>query len=80
MCNVLNYCKHFLVLVSAVSGCVSISALASLVCVSVGIASFAVGSKICVITVLLAKTNVNTIEVLISKAVIDCCINHEGFV
>ena len=49
MCNVSNYCKHFLVLVSAVNGCVSISAFASLVCVSVGIASFAVGSKICVI-------------------------------
>ena len=47
--NALNYCKHFLVLVFAVSGCVSISAFASLVSVSVGMAHSAVGSKICVI-------------------------------
>ena len=43
MYNALNYFKHFLVLVSAVSGCVSISAFASLVSISVVIASSTVG-------------------------------------
>ena len=48
--RVLNNFERFLVLVSAVSGCVSISAFASLVAVPVGIASSAVGSKICALT------------------------------
>ena len=39
-----------LILVSTVTDCVSISALASLVCVPVGITSSAVGIKICAIT------------------------------
>ena len=46
----LNYTKHFIVFISAVSGYVSISAFASLVSVPVGIASSAVGIKICAIT------------------------------
>ena len=33
----LNYVEHLLILVSTVTGCVSISAFASLVCVPVGI-------------------------------------------
>ena len=40
--RVLNYFEHFLVFVSAVSGCFSISVFASLVGVPVGIASSAV--------------------------------------
>ena len=47
-----NYFESFLVTVSAVTGCVSISALASLVSVPVGVVSSAVG--------------INPIEVLIS--------------
>ena len=46
----LNYFEHFLVFVSAVNGCVSISAVASLVGVPVGITSSAVRIKICAIT------------------------------
>ena len=46
----LNYVKHLLILVSKVTGCVSIPAFASLVCVHVGITSSAVGIKICAIT------------------------------
>ena len=38
-CNYLNYVEHFLILVSTITGCVSISALASLVCVPVSITS-----------------------------------------
>ena len=39
-----------LILYSAVAGCVSISAFASLVCVSVGITSYTEGINICAIT------------------------------
>ena len=46
MCKALNYFGRFLVFVSVVSGCVSISAFASLVGVPVGISSFVVGLKI----------------------------------
>ena len=77
-------------LISTVSGCVSISPFASLVGIPIGITSPAVGLNICVITagiekyksiikkkkkkygkiVLLAKSKLNSIEVLISKAMI----------
>ena len=46
----LNYVEHLLILASTVTGCVSISAFASLVCVPVGVMSYAVGMKICAIT------------------------------
>ena len=49
-CTFLNYIEHWLILVLRVTGCVSISAFASLVCVLLGIASSAVGIKICVVT------------------------------
>ena len=54
-CKCLNYVEHLLILASTVTGCVSISAFASLVCFSVGITSFAVGLKICTITVGIKK-------------------------
>ena len=78
-------------LVSAVSGCVLISAFALLVGIPIGITSCALRLKICAVTagiknyksiikkkkrkkynkmVLLAKTKLNSIEVLISKALI----------
>ena len=41
----LNYVKHMLVLVLTVTGCVWISAFASLVCVPVGITSSAIDIK-----------------------------------
>ena len=89
-----------LFLVSTVTGCVSISAFATLVCVPVGIMSSAVGTKICAITagikkyksiinrkkkkhdkiVLLGKDKLNSIEVLISKALITSYISHDEFV
>ena len=46
-CQYLNYVKHLLILASAVTGCVSISAFASLVCAPVGIRSSTV---VCAIT------------------------------
>ena len=89
-----------LILASTVTSRVSISAFASLVCVPVGITIFAVGLKICEITVgikkyksiiktknnkkhkivLLEKTKLDTIEVLIYKALIELYISHEEFV
>ena len=49
-CTTLNYIEHFLILASAVPGCISISAFASLVSIPVGITSSAIGLKICAIT------------------------------
>ena len=43
VCRVLNYIEYFLILASAITGCVSISAFVSLVAISIGI-------KICAIT------------------------------
>ena len=44
-CKYLNYVDNLLILVSTVTGCISISVFASLVCVTVGITSSAVGLK-----------------------------------
>ena len=49
VCGVLNYIEHLLILVSTVTGCVSIFAFASLVGIPVDITSSAVGLKICTI-------------------------------
>ena len=50
MQKTLNYVEHLLILASTFTGCVSISDFASVVGITVGIASPAVGLKICVIT------------------------------
>ena len=47
--------KHLLVFVLTVTGCVSISAFASLVCIPVGITSSAVGTKIFAVTAEIKK-------------------------
>ena len=95
--RVLNYSEHLLILIFTVSGCVSISAFASLADISIGITSSAIGLKISVITagikkyklvikkkkknhdeiLSLAKSKLNSIEVLISKDVIDSNISHD---
>ena len=49
-CKYLNYVEHLLILVSTVTGCISISAFASWVSVPVGITSSVVRLKICAIT------------------------------
>ena len=94
-CKYLNHVEHLLILVSTVTGCVSDSAFASLVCVLISITSSAVGMKICAITaginkyksiikyiqiVLLGKDKLNTIEVLISKTLINTYITHDEFI
>ena len=101
ICMILNYIEHLLVLASTVTGCVSISALASLDGIPVGFLSFTVGLEICPITarikkwfksivmkkkkkhekvVLLAKTKLNTIEVLIYITLTDSYFSHDEFV
>ena len=50
LCRVLNYTEHLLIVISTITGCVYISAFASLVGISVGITSSAIGVEICVIT------------------------------
>ena len=100
VCGTLNYNEHFLILASTSTGCILISAFASLIGIPIGITSLAVGLEICVITaeiknyksiikkkdkkhdkiVLFAKSKLNSIEVLISKALIDSVISHDEFV
>ena len=50
VCTTLNYIEHFLVLGSTITGCISISAFASLVGIPIGITSSAIGLNICEIT------------------------------
>ena len=44
---ILNYIEHFLILPSKITGCISISAFASLLGIPVEISSSAIGLKIC---------------------------------
>ena len=46
-CKYLNYVENLLIISSTITGCVTISAFASLFCAPVGIASSAIGIKIC---------------------------------
>ena len=50
VCRVLNYIYHLLILIFTLTGCVFISAFASLIGVFIGITSSALGFKICAIT------------------------------
>ena len=51
----LNYVQNLLILSSAITGCVSTSAFASLVCIPVGITSSAIGIQICAVIVGIKK-------------------------
>ena len=46
VCTTLNYIEHFLILASAINGCISISSFASLLDIAIGITSSAIGLKI----------------------------------
>ena len=50
ICSTLNYIEHFLILASTITGCVSISAFASLTGIPKGITSSATGLKIGAVT------------------------------
>ena len=99
VCTTLNYAEYF-ILASAITGCISITAFASLLDIPIGFTSSARGFKICAIAagikkckpitkekkkkhekiVLLTKSKLNSLEILISKALIDSNISHEEFV
>ena len=49
-CATLNYIENFLILASTINGCISVSALASLIGIPTGITSSAIGLIICAIT------------------------------
>ena len=100
VCKDWSYIEHLLTVISTITECVSIPAFASLVGITIGIMSSAIGLKICAIAprikkyksiikkkkknhdkiVLLAKSKLNSTEVLISKALIDSNISHDKFV
>ena len=50
VCTTLNYIENFFILTSTITGCISISAFASLIGIPIGITSSATGLKICAIT------------------------------
>ena len=50
VCTTRNYIEHFLILASTITGCISISAFASLVGTPIGITISAIGLNICEIT------------------------------
>ena len=72
VCRVLNYIDHLLFVISTITRCVSISAFASLVGIPIGI-TFSIIIK-------LAESKLNSMEVLISKALIDLHFIHDEFV
>ena len=98
--EVLSYIERSLIVISTITGCVSISDYASLVGIPVRITSSVIGLKNCVITagikkyksiikkkmkkhdkiILLAKPRLNSIEFLISKALIGSNINYDDFI
>ena len=49
VCTALNYIEQFLILVSAITGCISTSAFASLLGIPIGITSSPMGLEICAI-------------------------------
>ena len=50
ICTVLNYIDLLLIVISTITGCVSISAFTSLVVIPIRITSSAIGLKTCAIT------------------------------
>ena len=56
-CTTLDYIEHFLVLASSIIESISISAFASTIVITIGIASSLIGLKICAITAGIKKYN-----------------------
>ena len=55
ICGVSNYIEDSLTAISAITGCVSVSAFASFFGIPIGITSSAIGLKVCVMTVEIKK-------------------------
>ena len=78
-CRVLNYTDHSLIVISAITGCVSISAFVSFVAIPIGVTSSASGLKICVITAgikkyksIIKKKKKHDKIVLLAKSKLNC--------
>ena len=96
ICGVSNYIEDSLTAISAITGCVSVSAFASFFGIPIGITSSAIGLKVFVMSVGIkkqvdkekkrkrimsqAKFKLNSIGVLISRALIDSNITHDEYV
>ena len=94
ICKILDYIKHLLILACTVTGCVSISGFASVgvasfvITIKTSIITALIKKYKSIIKIkkknneilLLAKTKLNTVEVLISKALIDLNIHQYKFV
>ena len=79
VCTTLNHVKHLLILASTVTGCVSICA--SFNCRNQNIeVNYKKKTKKHDKKMLLGKANLNAIEFLLSKALIDIYISHDEFV
>ena len=96
----MSYIDHSLIVIATITGCVSISAFASLVGIPIGVTSSAMElvvtteMKKCKLIIkikkkkkkkhdkirLLVKSQLNRIEFLISKALVDLNISHDEFV
>ena len=59
VCTTLNWIEHFLILVSTITGCVSISYFAALIDIPIRITSSAIALKICAIIAAIKKIQVN---------------------
>ena len=57
VCTTLNYIEHFLILAFTITGCISISAVASLLGIPIRITSSAIGLKICAIALRIKSIN-----------------------
>ena len=55
ICGVSNYIEDSLIAISAITGCVSVSAFASFFGIPIGITSSEIGLKVCVMTVEIKK-------------------------
>ena len=60
--TILNNIEHFLISASTVTGCISVPAFASLLCIHIGITSSAIGLKICAITERIKRYNNSIIK------------------
>ena len=82
-CTILNYIKHFPIIASTITGCILISAYASLLSIPIGIASSAIGLKICAIAAGIKKyksiiKKKKHDEIVNSKTLINSNISHEN--
>ena len=100
VCTTLTYIEQFLLLASAVTGCMAVSAFAFLLGIAIGITSSGIRLKTFAVTagikkykslikkkkkkhdkiILLPQSKLNSIEVLISKALMDSVISFDEFV